>query len=94
MLHFIALLLALVGLSACASHPPTDTAAAYLAAQASLQAVVLSPEQEADAVLRFKNFYKEVTDSSVRDQIAGLYADNVWFNDSLKTLYGRTAVKE
>ena len=94
MLHFIALLLALVGLSACASHPPTDTAAAYLAAQASLQAVVLSPEQEADAVLRFKNFYKEVTDSSVRDQIAGLYADNVWFNDSLKTLYGRTAVKD
>ena len=94
MLNLLALLFAVVGLSACASHPATDTAAAYSAAQSSLESVVLSPDQEADAVLRFKNFYKEVTDSSVRDQIAGLYADNVWFNDSLKTLHGRAAVQD
>lgn len=94
MKHFIALILSLVGLTACASRPPTDTSAAYSAAQASLQAVVLSPEQEADAVLRFKNFYKDVTAYSVQDQIAGLYADNVWFNDSLKTLHGRAAVRD
>jgi len=94
MLNFLALLLAVVGLSACASHPPTDTAAAYLAAQASMKAVVLSPEREAEAVLRFKNFYKDVTPTTVREQIAGIYAEDVWFNDSLKTLNGRTAVQD
>ena len=94
MLNLLALLLAVFGLSACASHPSTDTAAAYSAAQSSFETVVLSPDQEADAVLRFKNFYKEVTDSSVRAQIAGLYAEDVWFNDSLKTLHGRAAVQD
>lgn len=94
MKHVLALLLALVGVTACASRPPTDTSAAYSAAQASLQSVVLSPGQEADAVQRFKNFYKDVTASSVNDQIAGLYAEDVWFNDSLKTLHGRDAVRD
>ena len=94
MLNLLALLLAVVGLSACASHPATDTAAGYSAAQSSMKAVVLSPEQEAEAVLRFKKFYKEVTPTTVREQIAGLYAEDVWFNDSLKTLHGRAAVQD
>ena len=94
MLNLLALLLAVVGLSACASHPATDTAAGYSAAQSSMKAVVLSPEQEAEAVLRFKKFYKEVTATTVREQIAGLYAEDVWFNDSLKTLHGRAAVQD
>jgi hypothetical protein len=70
MLNLLALLLAVFGLSACASHPSTDTAAAYSAAQSSFETVVLSPDQEADAVLRFKNFYKEVTDPSKHSMVA------------------------
>lgn len=44
-------------------------------------------------VQRFKAFFEHVTAESVRQKGPELYAENVWFNDTLKTLRGRQAVE-
>ncbi len=82
-----------IALSSCASRPGPDPVAIYLEAEKSSKGAALSPQQEKDAEARFAAFFKDVTPESIHAQTAGLYAENVWFNDTLKTLHGREAVK-
>ena len=44
-------------------------------------------------VARFRAFFENVTADSVRQKTPELYAENVWFNDTLKTLRGRAEVE-
>lgn len=87
-----ALCLAII-LSSCAFRPGADPVATYLEAEKSAQGSVLSAQQEKEAEGRFVAFFKDVTPQTIQAQTTGLYAENVWFNDTLKTLYGREAVK-
>jgi hypothetical protein len=80
-------------LSSCASRPSTDPVATYLEAEKTARGAVLSAQQEKDAEARFVAFFKDVTPETIQAQTAGLYAENAWFNDTLKTLHGREAVK-
>ncbi|HSR54265.1 MAG TPA: nuclear transport factor 2 family protein [Acidobacteriota bacterium] len=49
---------------------------------------------EAAALERFRDFFSNLTAQSVEEQIETLYAQNVHFNDTLKTVRGRDRLKQ
>ena len=80
-------------LASCASHRP-DSIAESLSADRDVRGVVLTAYEEKQAIGRFKSFFKNVTPDSVREQTSGLYAEDAFFNDTLKTVHGRPAIEE
>lgn len=51
-------------------------------------------DAEQAAVARFGAFFAKLSEEAVRDRLAETYAENVWFNDTLKTVEGRAALEE
>jgi hypothetical protein len=47
-----------------------------------------SPE-EAEAIDRFKNYWSQLTEDRVRELLPTVYAENIWFNDTVKTITSR-----
>lgn len=45
--------------------------------------------REVEALNRFQEFFSDLTPQSVTEKIGSLYAQNVHFNDTLKTVRGR-----
>jgi limonene-1,2-epoxide hydrolase len=84
----------LVCLTGCATKPTADPVASYLLADGATRGVILGRSEEADAIRRFRAFYSSLTGESVRTETARLYAPDVFFNDTLKTLHGNRAVEE
>lgn len=80
-------------LAGCSTPHGGNGVAAFQNAASAAPGVELSADEAEAAVGRFREFFKNVTPGSIRGQIAGLYADEVWFNDSLKTLRGRAALE-
>jgi hypothetical protein len=68
-----------------------DQAGGFLAAERE-QAGVADPEAIRKGVEAFRGFFANVTAESVGRLGPGLYAEDVWFNDTLKTLRGRDEV--
>lgn len=89
---FIACLLGL-GLAGCGAPSGGDYSAGFLEAQSTTPGEVLPPARSGDAVKRFQRFFSDITPEAVRSQAGQLYAPNVFFNDTLKTLRGREAVE-
>lgn len=87
-------LLLSVLLCGCAGPAAYDYTQSLRQAEAARPGVVLDAGAEADAIARFNSFFADVTVESIRSQIDGFYAPDVYFNDTLKTLRGREAVKE
>jgi hypothetical protein len=86
-------LLMAVLLCGCAGPAVYDHAAPVVEAEAAKPGVVLDAEAERKAIGRFDAFFGDVTVESIRSQIDGFYAPDVYFNDTLKTLRGREAVE-
>lgn len=79
--------------SGCAGPVVWDHARPVLDAEASTPGVVLDAGAGREAIGRFDAFFADVTEESIRSRIDGFYAPDVHFNDTLKTLRGREAVK-
>jgi len=86
-------LLMVVLLCGCAGPAVYDHAALTGEAEAAKPGVVLDAETEREAIGRFEAFFADVSVESIRSQIDGFYAPDVFFNDTLKTLRGRPAVE-
>lgn len=86
-------LLTIALLSGCASRSP-DSIAESLSADRDVRGVVLSAAEEKLAISRFKAFFENVTADSVREQTRSLYAEDAFFNDTLKTIRGRQAIED
>ena len=82
-----------VWLSGCSAPSGGDYAVAFQKAAAAAPGTDLSAAEGDAAMARFRDFFKNVTPESIREKSAGLYAEDVWFNDTLKTLRGRAAVE-
>ena len=80
-------------LCGCAGPAVYDHTAAVVEAEAARPGVILDDEAERKAIARFDAFFADVTVESIRSQIDEFYAPDVYFNDTLKTLRGREAVK-
>jgi len=93
MIFRFVLLVLLALCSACVSRPVTSPVAEYLSAQETMSGAILSPADEQDAVGRFRAFFGDITEASVTAKIPALYAENVFFNDTLKTVRGSQAIE-
>jgi ketosteroid isomerase-like protein len=92
-IHRIAIgALALV-LSGCGGVGTTDMAAGFLQAERERSGVALDAAGVEKGLAKFRTFFEKVTAESVRQNAPELYAEDVWFNDTLKTLRGRAAVE-
>ena len=80
-------------LCGCAGPAVYDHTAGVVEAESARPGVVLDAEAERMAIARFDAFFADVTVESIRSQIDGFYAPDVYFNDTLKTLRGRPAVE-
>ena len=88
-----ALLGLVVALAGCSAPRGGDGVAAFEKAAAAAPGVDLTAAEGDAAIGRFREFFKNVTPESVREKTASLYAEDVWFNDTLKTLRGRAALE-
>ena len=82
-----------VALAGCGAPRGGGYPAEFQKAAAATPGADLSQGDGEAAVARFREFFQKVTTESVREKTPGLYAENVWFNDTLKTLRGRAAVE-
>jgi ketosteroid isomerase-like protein len=80
-------------LAGCSAPRGGDGVAAFEKASAAAPGVDLSAAESEAAIGRFREFFKNVTAESIREKTASLYAEDVWFNDTLKTLCGRAAIE-
>ena len=89
----LALVMALALGTGCATKR-SDPVGDYIAADAAVRGTVLSSGNEAKAIARFRGFFADVTEDSVRAKTAKVYAPDAFFNDTLKTLRGAPAIEE
>jgi len=84
--------LLLLQLCSCASKGTRgDYTAEHRAALAATEARKRPASPE--AVARFKDFYADFSEAGIKAKIGGLYAEDVWFHDTLKQVTGRQALE-
>ncbi len=88
----LALLAAVVLTTGCASKPAGNAVSDYLAAEKTIQGVVLSPEEEEAAIGRFRVFFADIRADRVPELTPALYAPDAFFNDTLKTIRGSEGI--
>ncbi|MEN9468762.1 MAG: hypothetical protein RL630_495 [Verrucomicrobiota bacterium] len=90
-------ILAILGLAAalagCSSPNSGGYPVEFQKAAATTPGVDLSSSDGEAAIGRFRDFFQNVTPESIREKTAKLYAEDIWFNDTLKTLRSRAAVE-
>jgi len=90
----LCIVLVVLSLAGCRSlEKKPDSFIDYLGAEKSISGVILTAGSESVAVKRFAHFYSNVTSDSVRAQIGSVYAENLFFNDTLKTMRTRSALE-
>ena len=87
------LLIMALCLCGCAGPAVHDHAAPMVEAETVQPGVILDEAAEREAIGRFGAFFANVTEESIRSQIDAFYAPDVYFNDTLKTVHGRTALE-
>ncbi|NJR44309.1 nuclear transport factor 2 family protein [bacterium] len=68
----------------------------YLNVLAGLQKAMQKPataELEAEAIARFKRFFADFSPNKIAVLLDETYSADVWFNDTLKTIRGREALR-
>jgi hypothetical protein len=93
MKHLIAGMLVITCLVGCSGVSKETAAAEFLSAESNVRGVEVDSEVARSGVERFREFFADVTPESVRRLGPELYAQDVWFNDTLKTLRGRGEVE-
>lgn len=91
--HVIAGIMLMAGLAGCGGVSKESPASEFLAAESNVAGVVVSGEAAQRGVEKFREFFADVTPESVRRLGPELYASDVWFNDTLKTIRGREQVQ-
>lgn len=81
------------GLTGCGAPRGGDYTTAFQKAAAAAPGAEISAAEGEAAIGRFRDFFENVTRESIRQKTPDLYAEEVWFNDTLKTLRGRKAVE-
>ena len=93
-LNYLCIVLIVLSLAGCQSlGKKPDSFVDYIGAEKSIPGVILSAGSESVTVARFAHFFSNVTSDSVRAQIGSVYAENLFFNDTLKTLRTRSALE-
>ncbi|MDX6769250.1 MAG: nuclear transport factor 2 family protein [Elusimicrobiota bacterium] len=93
------LLLAIPLLSACAGKPvATDPLAFHAAALTAtdpktLGAPAPGSAAQKEAIARFTAFFGDLKEDRIKSSIRGVYAPEVWFNDTLKSIRGVDALE-
>jgi len=49
---------------------------------------------EQEALARFKQYWRSLTAESIGNMLPGVYAENVWFNDTVKTITNRAELTD
>lgn len=93
MKHVIAGMLVIACLAGCGGAPKETAASAFIRAERTVPGVELDRDAALRGVERFREFFTDVMPESVRRLGPELYAPDVWFNDTLKTLRGRGEVE-
>jgi hypothetical protein len=93
MKKFIAVLGLAAALAGCGAPRSSGYPAEFQKTASATPGVDLSHADGEAAVGRFREFFQNVTTESIRKKTGGLYAEDVWFNDTLKTLRGRAEVE-
>jgi hypothetical protein len=88
----LAILAALV-LAGCASQKKDEGFANFQSAEQTIPKVELGALEKEAAIKRFEDFFGDITVENVRAKAPGLFAPDVYFNDTLKTLRGRDSVE-
>ena len=81
------------GLTGCGAPRGGDYTVAFQKAAIAAPGAELTVAEGDEALARFRDYFQNVTRESIRQKTADLYAEEVWFNDTLKTLRGRNAVE-
>jgi ketosteroid isomerase-like protein len=89
----ILILVLAVAFSGCGGGVESDRTAAFFQAEREHPGEALDALMVERGVARFRAFFENVTADGVRQKAPELYAEDVWFNDTLKTLRGRAAVE-
>lgn len=55
--------------------------------------LTVGSEEEMAAKERFRSFFSDFSPSKISELLDQTYAENVWFNDTLKTIEGREALR-
>ncbi len=89
--------LSLTTLFACASGPlPNQQFAAHRQALSDTEKrsyPAPGSAAEKEAVERFMDFFAVFSEPNIRAKISATYAEDCWFNDTLKTIRGRAALE-
>ncbi|MFZ9920997.1 MAG: nuclear transport factor 2 family protein [Terrimicrobiaceae bacterium] len=93
MIKFIMVLGLVVALAGCGTPRGEGYPAEFQKAATATPGANLSSSDGEAAIARFRGFFENVTTESIRKETNDLYAEDVWFNDTLKTLRGRAAVE-
>ena len=83
--------LALVG---CAAEKQRGASQSFIIVDPTIPGEEINNELAIRGVRNFQQFFADVSVDSVRGLISELYAEHVWFNDTLKTMRGRDEVEE
>lgn len=99
--EFVALLCGLLVLVACAGAPTVtseEDRMEYLKILSDLEAegptLESGSEAEARAIERVKGLLSDFKGPGFRDQVREVYAEDAFFNDTLKTVHGADAIEE
>ena len=91
---FLAVAASAAVLCGCGGNARPNAAAVFEEAEKSRPGVALDAAMAERGVEGFRGYFENVTGESVREKTARFYSEDVWFNDTLKTLRGRAAVEE
>ncbi|PLX55050.1 MAG: hypothetical protein C0629_14530 [Chromatiales bacterium] len=90
-------LVLLTFIGGCNTHtevPVSETYESALARTSALPAVAPESAQESAAIARLQDFLAAMSADGIRADIRNVYAQNVFFNDTLKTVVGVDALEE
>ncbi len=93
MKKILAILGLVVTLAGCGTPSGGGYPVEFQKETATILGADLSSSDGEAAIGRFRGFFQNVTSESIREKTDDLYAEDVWFNDTLKTLRGRAAVE-
>ena len=91
--------LAALAVAGCATQEGgTDPAGYQLQLQQTAQEAALAPEPgspgETEALERIKGYFGRMSPETVASMTTQVYAEDAWFNDTLKTLTGASEIQE
>jgi len=93
-LSLLALLLALSGTLCATTQDPVTAFNSAISTTATVHGPPRGSAAEKEAVARFEGFLAHLDEKTARDQTEKVYAQDAFFNDTLKTLHGSPAIRD